>query len=95
MLDEDPTIDVNEQDDGGFTALHYAVMHEQVKVVKKLLAHKDIKPFLRNKQGSSALKIAREAELEHMISLLLQHPLTLPVEPQDKKIVRWGELKKE
>lgn len=95
MIDEDPTIDINKQDDGGFTALHYAVMYEQVKVVEKLLAHKDIKPFLRNKQGRSALQIAREAKLKRMIALLLQHPLTLPVEPRDKKIVKWGELKKE
>ena len=95
MMDEDPTIDINEQDDGGFTALHYAVMSEQEKVVEKLLAHKDIKPFLRDKQGRSALQLAREAKLARMIALLLQHPMTLAVEAKGKKITTWGELKKE
>ena len=37
MLDEDPNLDVNAQDAGGFTALHYAVMYEQEEVVAQLL----------------------------------------------------------
>ena len=60
MLDEDPTLDVNAQDDSGFTALHYAVASEQEEIVEHLLAERDIKPFLRDKQKRSALQIARK-----------------------------------
>ena len=94
MLDEDPKLDVNAQDAGGFTALHYAVMYEQEEVVETLLAERDIKPFLRDKRGRSALALAREAKLDHMIVLLLKHPLTLSVDAKGKKPVTWGELKK-
>ena len=55
MLDEDPNLDVNAQDAGGFTALHYAVMYEQEEVVAQLLVQKGIKPFLRDKRGRGAL----------------------------------------
>ncbi len=93
MLDEDPKIDVNAQDAGGFTALHYAVMYEEEGVVTELLAHKGIKPFLRDKRGRSALALAREAKLDRMIALLLKHPLTLSVGARGKKPVMWGEMK--
>ncbi len=48
LLKEDPTVDVNAQDVGGMTALHYAVMYEKAEVVKALLDHEDIKPFLKS-----------------------------------------------
>ena len=94
MLDEDPTIDVNAQNDVGFTALHYAVMYEQTKVVKRLLADEGIKPFLRDKSGRSALAMARETKLTKMVELLLAHPLTLSVDAKGKQIQTWGALKK-
>ena len=54
LLDEDPQIDVNAQDENGRTALHYyAAMYEKEEVVKVLLAHKDIKPALKDKQGDT------------------------------------------
>ena len=43
------------------TALHYAVMYEKEEVVKALLAHKDIKPSLKDKQGRTPLDIALAA----------------------------------
>ena len=58
LLKDDPTVDVNAQDVGGMTALHYAVMSENERVVKVLLAHEDIKPSLKNKQGETPLDIA-------------------------------------
>ena len=76
------------------TALHYAVMLELDKVVKELLAHKDIIPYLRNKQEHSALRLARDNKLDRMITLLLRHPLTLPVNPKGKLTTSWGALKK-
>ena len=61
LLEEDPQIDVNAQDDAAMTALHYAVMYEKEEVVKALLAHKDIKPSLKDKQGRTPLDIALAA----------------------------------
>ena len=58
LLQQDPTIDVNAQDVGGMTALHYAVMYEKEEVVEALLAHKDIKPSLKSKEGQTPLDIA-------------------------------------
>ena len=87
-------IHVNAQAKDGMTALHYAVLHELDKVVKALLAHKDILPFLRDKRGRSALQIAHENKLDRMITLLLEHPLTLPVNPKGKLATIWGHLKK-
>ena len=70
LLDEDPTIDVNTQDPTGMTALHHAVALDHEAVVKRLLEHKDIDPSLRDKQGRTALDIAREADLTEIIALL-------------------------
>ena len=95
IIEEDQNLDVNAQDRDGMTALHYAVILELDKVVKELLAHKDIIPYLRNKQGHSALQIARENKLDRMITLLLRHPLTLPVNPKGKLAMTWGHLKKQ
>ena len=94
MLNEDPNLDVNVRDDSGLTALHYAVMQEAYEVVDHLLAERGIKPFLRGKQGRSPLAIARKAKLKDIITLLLDHPLTLPVNPKGKLTTTWGRLKK-
>ena len=95
IIEEDQNLDVNAQDTDGMTALHYAVMQESTKVVRQLLADTDIKPFLRNQQGHSALQIARENKLDFMVKLLLRHPLTLPVNPKGKLAMTWGHLKKQ
>ena len=93
ILDEDPKLDVNAQDDGGLTALHHAVIQEAYEVADHLLSQRRIKPFLRDKQGRSTLAIARESKLKDIITLLLEHPLTLPVRPKDKLATTWGHLK--
>ncbi len=61
LLDEDPTIDVNAQDEDGMTALHYATQHGWIEVVQRLLAHQDINPSLKDKQERTPLDIARAA----------------------------------
>lgn len=94
IIAEDAELDVNAQDADGMTALHYAVLHELPTVVEKLLVQKNIKPFLRDKRGRSALKIARENKLDRMVALLLAHPLTLPVDARGKQVTSWGELKR-
>ena len=95
IIDEDRSIDINAQDAEGLTALHYAVVYGFEELVAKLIAHKDIVPFLRDNEGRSALQIARENKLDRMITLLLEHPLTLPVHPKDKLATTWGHLKKQ
>ena len=94
MLDEDPNLDVNAQDESGLTALHHAVMQDAYEIAEHLLVQRRIKPFLRDKHGRSALAIAREAKLKDMITLLLDHPLTLSVKAKEKLATTWGHLKK-
>ncbi len=94
-LPPNTAINVNAQDKEGRTALHHAVRNELTEVVKMLLAHADIVPFLRDNEGRSPLQIARENKLDRMITLLLEHPLTLPVHPKSKLTTTWGHLKKQ
>ena len=70
LLKEDPSIDVNAQDVSGMTAMHYAAMYGYKEIVQRLLAHKDIKPALKDKQGQTALDIVRAENLTRMIELL-------------------------
>ena len=95
IIAEDEGLDVNAQDADGMTALHYAVRHELSTVVEKLLVQRGIKPFLRDAQGRSALQHARENDLHAMVTLLLTHPLTLPVRPKGKLATTWGHLKQQ
>lgn len=89
ILEDDPTIDVNAQDVSGMTALHYAVMYEKVKVVKALLAHRNIKPFLKNKHGETPHKIAREANYAAIIAMF-----PLAVQPHAANLTTtWGAMK--
>ena len=74
LLEQDPTIDVNAQDVGGMTALHYAVMYEKEEVVKALLAHEDIKPALKNKQGETPLAIALATDNSAIIEMFPEPP---------------------
>ncbi len=70
LLKDDPKIDINAQDNGGMTALHYAVIYKRTEIVERLLARRDIEPALRNKQGQRALDIAQQANLTDMVKLL-------------------------
>ena len=74
LLEEDPTLDINTQDESGMTALHYAVMSEKEEVVKALLAHEDIKPSLKNKQGRTPLDIALAAGQTAIIEMFPDLP---------------------
>ena len=74
LLKDAPTIDVNAQDVGGMTALHYAVMYEKEAVVKALLAHEDIKPSLKNKQGETPLDIALATHNAAIIEMFPEPP---------------------
>ena len=86
LLKQDPTIDVNAQDVGGMTALHYAVMYEKEEVVKALLAHKDIKPFLKSKEGQTPLDIALATDNTAIIEMFPEPP------PRKEDVNRDGEV---
>ena len=75
LLKDDPTIDVNAQDVGGMTALHFAAMYEKKEVVKALLDHKHIKLALKNKQGETPLDIALATNNAAIINLFPDPPL--------------------
>ena len=74
LLEEDPTVDVNAQDVGGMTALHYAVVYEKEAVVKVLLAHEDIKPSLKSKEGQTPLDIALATNNTAIIEMFPEPP---------------------
>ena len=86
LLEDDPTIDVNAQDVSGMTALHYAVMYEKEKVVKALLAHKDIKHSLKNKEGQTPLDIALATNNTEIINMFPEPP------PRKEDVNRDGEV---
>ncbi len=86
LLDENPTVDVNAQDVGGMTALHYAVMSENERVVKALLTHEDIKPSLKNKQGQTPLDIALATHNTDIINMFPDPP------PRKEDVNRDGEV---
>lgn len=94
IIKEDERLDVNAQDRDGMTALHYAVMYGSTEVVKQLLTHKDINPFVRDKQGRSALELAQEHKLDHMVALLT-HPLTLSDTAKRELTIAWEHLKQQ
>ncbi len=74
VLKDDPDIDINAQDKDGLTALHHAVLKGYEELAAKLIAHQDIKPFLKNADGHSALDLARQLELPRIAALIAAHP---------------------
>ncbi len=86
LIKQDPTINVNAQDVGGMTALHYAVMYEKAEVVKALLTHEDIKPSLKNKEGETPLDIALATDNSAIIEMFPDPP------PRKEDVNRDGEV---
>ncbi len=86
LLKDDPTLDINTQDESGMTALHYAVMYEKVEVVKALLDHPDIKPSLKNKQRETPLDIALATHNTAIIEMFPDPP------PRKEDVNRDGEV---
>ncbi|MDE0426328.1 MAG: ankyrin repeat domain-containing protein [Candidatus Poribacteria bacterium] len=98
LLEDDPAIDINAQDVGGMTALHYAVMYEKVEIVQALLAHEDIKPSLKNKQGQIPLDTAHAANHIAIINMFpknKQDHTPLDVAPGTNLTTTWGAMKQQ
>ena len=69
LLDKEG-INLNKQDDSGYTALSLAVESDNFEAAKLLLARPDIDPNLRNDQGQTALSIAYRQNSPSMVNLL-------------------------
>jgi len=63
-------INVNQRDDLGNTALHYAVLTENLYLIY-LLVKKKIDILIKNKEGKSALDLAHELHHEEYIPILM------------------------
>ena len=73
ILNQDPNIDVNQQDALGNTALHYGVMSEHQKFIEALLEHSGVIMNRRNKAGKTPLSLAREIGNEEIITAIEEH----------------------
>ena len=78
ILKDDPNLDVNAQDVGGMTALHYAVMYEKVEVVNALLDHENIDVNAQDVGGMTALHYAVMSEKVEVIEAVRDHENTKP-----------------
>ena len=95
VIEEDENLAVNAQDTNGMTALHYAVIHAFERVVRRLIKRKDIKPFLKSKDGLTPLQLAHKLKLDRIAQIIAAHPKSLAVKAKGKQITSWGKLKKE
>ena len=98
---DDPTLDVNERDAGGFTALHHAVMRGDADIVTALLTRDDIKVNILSKdtRNRTPAQLAREFELLNIAKLIEAHPSAKlrpwSVSPGGKLTTTWGHLKQQ
>ncbi len=90
VLKYDPDIDINAQDKDGLTALHHAILNRFDDLVIKLIEHQDINPFLKSKDGYTALDFARQFRMVRLAARIAALP-----KAQGKQTTTWGELKKE
>ena len=99
ILDDDPTLDVNERGAEGFTPLHYAVQRGNPRIVEALLKEKDIKVNILNKDKQTPAQLARELGERELTRMIEAHPTAdLPpwsVTSKGKLTTTWGHLKKQ
>ena len=74
ILEDDEGLDVNVRDEDGMTALHYAVLYEYTRVVEALMQREDIKTHYKNKDGKTALQLAKELGFRKIAALIAAHP---------------------
>ena len=74
-----PNIDVNIKDNTGKTPLYYAIIQNNIELVKLLLSHHDIDVNIKDNTGKSILDIALDIELKtkysEIVELLKTHLL--------------------
>lgn len=97
-LQDDPTLDINERDADGFTALYHAVLRGHEEIVETLLEQTDIKVNILSKDKRTPAQLARELGERELARMIEAHPTAdLPpwsVTSKDKLTTTWGHLKK-
>ena len=71
VLQNDTSLDVNQQDDKHRTALHYAFAKGYLNLTKELLAHADIKVNIQDKSGLTPLHEAVRAGQTKIVEFLM------------------------
>ena len=85
MLRDDPTINVNQQDELGNTALHYAANAQKIHggTIYHFLINKGANAHLKNNNGETARDLAGEQKarkgFEHTMLIALQRKIASPV----------------
>ena len=74
ILRDDPTLDVNARDAAGNTALHHAVLRNDLDMVKVLLTHANIQVKTLDRHGRSPAKLARELGRAQLAQMIEAHP---------------------
>lgn len=69
LIESHPNIELDELDEYGFTALHLACDRGHADVVE-LLVKNGADPGVKDGDGFSAIDLAREAQHEHIVSIL-------------------------
>lgn len=62
-------LDINAQDNSGFTALHYAVLRDHEALVRCLFWHKDININIRDRQGNAPIHYAKNSMLKLLLNV--------------------------
>lgn len=65
LLVKHPKVDPNKRDNTGMTALMYAAINSDDRYIKALLGDKRVDIAIKNRQGKTALDLARDAGLSH------------------------------
>lgn len=73
MLLEDPTLDINKQDDEGCTALHHATASGYLGVVRKLVEHPNINLSIKDEANATPLDWANAWDQPEIAQLLREH----------------------
>jgi len=82
-LCSDPAVNINWQDEDGFTALSCACQEGLSLLVEHLLAHPKIDPNLANNKGTTPLSFAFEKGHKEAVSVMLAYPRVDPNKPRD------------
>ncbi len=100
ILGGDPNVKLNARDSQGMTALHHAVRRTDSKMVKALLAQRDIKVNLLDQHRRTPAQLARVLRQVHLAKWIEEHPtakhLPIPwsVAPAHSLTTTWGALKR-
>ena len=74
LLLDQPAVDVNVKDNGGWTALHYAAWHNNAEGARMLLLHKNFKSAnVTDNGGLTALMVAVITRNEEVLRELVKH----------------------